>query len=165
MKSRYDDTQKKTGRYIERVVRDILKKMDVATAADIKALKGRSSSSKRQPARPVLKSGPRQLPKNVLVVQQPKKEQRQLLKSVRRRQLKSEPPPGPPKKQPAVQSRKSAPPQRLQKSPPAKRVRRNDDLGFGSLCKANIVHFSQTQQLIVFTNKPLHFSPADYKTV
>ena len=39
MKSRYDDTQKKTGRYIERVVRDILKKMDVATAADIKALK------------------------------------------------------------------------------------------------------------------------------
>ena len=39
MKSRYDDTQKKTGRYIERVVRDILKKMDVATTADIKALK------------------------------------------------------------------------------------------------------------------------------
>ncbi len=39
MKSRYDDTQKKTGKYIEKVVRDILKKMDVATAADIKALK------------------------------------------------------------------------------------------------------------------------------
>ena len=39
MKSRYDDTQKKTGKYMEKVVRDILKKMDVATAADIKALK------------------------------------------------------------------------------------------------------------------------------
>ena len=39
MKSRYDDTQKKTGKYIEKVVRDILKKMDVATAADVKALK------------------------------------------------------------------------------------------------------------------------------
>ena len=39
MKSRYDDTQKKTGTYIEKVVKDILKKMDIATAADIKALK------------------------------------------------------------------------------------------------------------------------------
>ena len=39
MKSRYDDTQKKTGKYMEKVVKDILKKMDVATAADIKALK------------------------------------------------------------------------------------------------------------------------------
>jgi polyhydroxyalkanoate synthesis regulator phasin len=39
MKSRYDDTQKKTGKYIENVVKDILKKMDVATASDIKALK------------------------------------------------------------------------------------------------------------------------------
>jgi polyhydroxyalkanoate synthesis regulator phasin len=39
MKNRYDDTQKKTGKYVEKVVRDILKKMDVATAADIKALK------------------------------------------------------------------------------------------------------------------------------
>ncbi|MDJ0984887.1 MAG: hypothetical protein QNJ26_05030 [Desulfobacterales bacterium] len=39
MKKRYDDTQKKTGSYIEKVVKDILKKMDIATAADIKALK------------------------------------------------------------------------------------------------------------------------------
>ena len=39
MKNRYDDTQKKTGKYVEKVVKDILKKMDVATAADIKALK------------------------------------------------------------------------------------------------------------------------------
>ncbi len=39
MKSRYDDTQKKTGKYMEKLVRDVLKKMDVATAADIKALK------------------------------------------------------------------------------------------------------------------------------
>ena len=39
MKSRYDDTQKKTGKYVEKVVKDILKKMDIATAADIKAIK------------------------------------------------------------------------------------------------------------------------------
>ena len=39
MKKRYDDTQKKTGKYVENVVKDILKKMDIATAADIKALK------------------------------------------------------------------------------------------------------------------------------
>jgi polyhydroxyalkanoate synthesis regulator phasin len=39
MKSRYDDTQKKTGKYVENVVKDILKKMDIATSADIKALK------------------------------------------------------------------------------------------------------------------------------
>ncbi len=39
MKKRYDDTQKKTGGYVEKVVKDILKKMDIATAADIKALK------------------------------------------------------------------------------------------------------------------------------
>ncbi|MGD2184698.1 MAG: phasin family protein [Desulfobacterales bacterium] len=39
MKSRYDDTQKRTGKYVEKVVKDILKKMDVATASDIKALK------------------------------------------------------------------------------------------------------------------------------
>ncbi len=39
MKSRYDDTQKKTGTYVEKVVKDILKKMDIARAADIKALK------------------------------------------------------------------------------------------------------------------------------
>lgn len=39
MKKRYDDTQKKTGKYVEKVVKDIMKKMDVATADDIKALK------------------------------------------------------------------------------------------------------------------------------
>jgi polyhydroxyalkanoate synthesis regulator phasin len=39
MRKRYDDTQKKTGKYVEKVVKDILKKMDVATATDIKALK------------------------------------------------------------------------------------------------------------------------------
>ena len=39
MKKTYDDTQKKTGKYVENVVKDILKKMDIATAADIKALK------------------------------------------------------------------------------------------------------------------------------
>ncbi|MGD9180166.1 MAG: phasin family protein [Desulfobacterales bacterium] len=39
MKKRYDDTQKKTGKYVENVVKDILKKMDIATATDIKALK------------------------------------------------------------------------------------------------------------------------------
>ncbi len=39
MKKRYDDTQKKTGSYVEKTVKDILKKMDIATAADIKALK------------------------------------------------------------------------------------------------------------------------------
>jgi DNA-binding protein HU-beta len=39
MKKRYDDTQKKTGNYIEKTVKDILKKMDIASSADIKALK------------------------------------------------------------------------------------------------------------------------------
>jgi polyhydroxyalkanoate synthesis regulator phasin len=39
MKKRYDDTQKRTGGYVERVVKDMLKKMDIATSADIKALK------------------------------------------------------------------------------------------------------------------------------
>ncbi len=39
MKSRYDDTQKKLEKYVEKIVKDILKKMDIATANDIKALK------------------------------------------------------------------------------------------------------------------------------
>jgi polyhydroxyalkanoate synthesis regulator phasin len=39
IRKRYDDTQKKTGKYVEKVVKDIMKKMDVATADDIKALK------------------------------------------------------------------------------------------------------------------------------
>jgi predicted ATPase with chaperone activity len=47
MKKRYDDTQKKTGKYVEKVVKDILKKMDVATAADVKALKKEIQQLKR----------------------------------------------------------------------------------------------------------------------
>ena len=47
MKKRYDDTQKKTGTYVEKVVKDILKKMDIATAADIKALKKEIQQLKR----------------------------------------------------------------------------------------------------------------------
>ena len=39
MKKRYDETQKKTGTYVEKVVKATLNKMDIATAADIKALK------------------------------------------------------------------------------------------------------------------------------
>jgi polyhydroxyalkanoate synthesis regulator phasin len=39
MKSRYDDTQKKLEKFVEKIVKDILKKMDIATANDIKALK------------------------------------------------------------------------------------------------------------------------------
>ena len=39
IRKRYDDTQKKTGKYVEKVVKDIMKKMDVATADDIKAMK------------------------------------------------------------------------------------------------------------------------------
>ena len=47
MKKRYDDTQKKTGKYVEKVVKDILKKMDVATGADVKALKKEIQQLKR----------------------------------------------------------------------------------------------------------------------
>lgn len=39
LKSRYDNTQKKLEQRVEKVVKDILKKMDIATAADIKGLK------------------------------------------------------------------------------------------------------------------------------
>ena len=39
MRNRYDDTQKKTGKYVEKLVKDIMKKMDVATTDDIKVLK------------------------------------------------------------------------------------------------------------------------------
>ena len=52
MKSRYDDTQKKTGKYMEKVVKDILKKMDIATAADIKALKKEIQQLKKATGRP-----------------------------------------------------------------------------------------------------------------
>ena len=47
MRKRYDDTQKKTGTYVEKVVKDILKKMDIATTADIKALKKEISQLKK----------------------------------------------------------------------------------------------------------------------
>ena len=39
MKKRYDDTQKKTGAHVEKVVKATVQKMDIATAADIKVLK------------------------------------------------------------------------------------------------------------------------------
>jgi len=39
MKSRYDGKQKKLEKYVEKIVKDILKKMDIATGADIIALK------------------------------------------------------------------------------------------------------------------------------
>jgi DNA-binding protein HU-beta len=39
MKKRYDATQGKLEKYVEKTVKDILKKMDIATGADIKALK------------------------------------------------------------------------------------------------------------------------------
>jgi polyhydroxyalkanoate synthesis regulator phasin len=64
MKKRYDDTQKKTGTYVEKVVKDILKKMDIATAADIKALKKEvqqlkkasgSTGAKKSPSRTTAK--------------------------------------------------------------------------------------------------------------
>lgn len=38
LKSRYDGTQKKLEKYVEKIVKDILKKMDIATGADVKAL-------------------------------------------------------------------------------------------------------------------------------
>ena len=39
LKKRYDGTQGKLEKYVEKVVKNILQKMDIATAADIKALK------------------------------------------------------------------------------------------------------------------------------
>ena len=47
MKKRYDDTQRKTGKYVEKVVKDIMKKMDVATADDIKSLKNEIQQLKK----------------------------------------------------------------------------------------------------------------------
>ena len=52
MKKRYDDTQKKTGTYVENIVKDILKKMDIATSADIKALKKEIQQLKKAVGRP-----------------------------------------------------------------------------------------------------------------
>jgi polyhydroxyalkanoate synthesis regulator phasin len=67
MKKRYDDTQKKTGKYVEKIVKDILKKMDVATGADIKTLKKEiqqlkratgSTGAKKQAGRTIAKKRP-----------------------------------------------------------------------------------------------------------
>ena len=55
MKGRYDDTQKKTGKYVEKIVKDILKKMDIATASDIKALKKEIQQLKKAAGRPTTK--------------------------------------------------------------------------------------------------------------
>jgi polyhydroxyalkanoate synthesis regulator phasin len=38
LKGRYDGTQKRLEKYVEKIVKDILNKMDIATGADIKAL-------------------------------------------------------------------------------------------------------------------------------
>jgi len=38
LKGRYDGTQKRLEKYVEKIVKDILSKMDIATGADIKAL-------------------------------------------------------------------------------------------------------------------------------
>jgi polyhydroxyalkanoate synthesis regulator phasin len=59
LKKRYDGTQNKLEKYVEKVVKDILKKMDIATGADIKALqkeirllkKANSSASPRKQPR------------------------------------------------------------------------------------------------------------------
>ena len=59
MKKRYDDTQKKTGKYVENVVKDILKKMDIATSADIKALKKEIQQLKKAVGRPTTQKRPR----------------------------------------------------------------------------------------------------------
>ena len=58
MKKRYDDTQKKTGKYVEKVVKDILKKMDVATGADIKTLKKEIQQLKKAAGRTTAKKRP-----------------------------------------------------------------------------------------------------------
>ena len=59
MRKRYDDTQKKTSSYIEKTVKDILKKMDIATAADIKALKKEIRQLKKATSTTASKKGVR----------------------------------------------------------------------------------------------------------
>jgi polyhydroxyalkanoate synthesis regulator phasin len=58
LKKRYDGTQGKLEKYVEKVVKNILQKMDIATGADIKALKkeirllkkaNRSASTPKRP--------------------------------------------------------------------------------------------------------------------
>jgi len=58
LKKRYDGTQGKLEKYVEKVVKNILQKMDIATGADIKALKKeirllkKANSSTGTPKRP-----------------------------------------------------------------------------------------------------------------
>ena len=58
LKKRYDGTQGKLEKYVEKVVKNILQKMDIATGADIKALKKeirflkKANSSASTPKRP-----------------------------------------------------------------------------------------------------------------
>ena len=59
MKSRYDDTQKKLEKYVEKIVKDILKKMDIATAKDIKALKNEIRKLKKAVGSTTAKKSPR----------------------------------------------------------------------------------------------------------
>ena len=59
MKSRYDDTQKKLEKYVEKIVKDILKKMDIATAKDIKALKNEIRQLKKAAGSTTAKKSPR----------------------------------------------------------------------------------------------------------
>ena len=59
MRKRYDDTQKKTGKYMEKVVKDIMKKMDLATGDDIKALKNEIHKLKKAAGSTTPKKRPR----------------------------------------------------------------------------------------------------------
>ena len=59
MKSRYDDTQNKLEKYVEKIVRDILKKMNLATTADINALKKEIRQLKKAVSRPATKKSSR----------------------------------------------------------------------------------------------------------
>jgi len=66
LKKRYDGTQGKLEKYVEKVVKNILQKMDIATGADIKALKkeirllkkanSSASTPKRSPGKATRKS-------------------------------------------------------------------------------------------------------------
>jgi polyhydroxyalkanoate synthesis regulator phasin len=59
MKVRYDDTQNKLEKYVEKIVRDILKKMNLATADDIKALKKEIRQLKKAVILPTTKKSSR----------------------------------------------------------------------------------------------------------
>ena len=59
MKTRYDDTQKKLEKYVEKIVKDMIKKMNLATADDIKALKKEIRQLKKVASRPPTKKSSR----------------------------------------------------------------------------------------------------------